>query len=248
MRRDDPGARRAVVTDPFEAARALVVRRQSGALITGLARGGRALIDESGVVIAGHLDAPLLDQIRPEVLSLVRREQSGTVAAVDEEFFVEVVTPQPRLLIFGAGPTAEAVCAMATLAGFSVLIGDPRPAFANAARFSSAATVMVGWPEQLVAEMAPDRSSYAVSLLHEARFEDELLPALLESPAKYIGALGSRGTHAARVERLRTAGFSEGDIARIHGPVGLDIGAVSPEEIAVAILAEIVSVRRVAGG
>jgi xanthine dehydrogenase accessory factor len=233
-----------VVTDPLEAARTLIVERRSGALITGLAHGGRALIDESGVVIAGHLDASLLEQIRPEALALVRGEQSGTVAAVDEEFFVEVITPQPRLLIFGAGPIAEALCAMATLAGFSVLIGDPRPAFANTARFSSAAAVMVGWPEQLVAEMVPDRSSYAVSLLHEARFEDALLPALLESPAKYIGALGSRGTHAARVERLRTGGFSEDDMARIHGPVGLDIGAVSPEEIAVAILAEMVSVRR----
>ena len=175
---------------------------------------------------------------------MIEGARSGTV----DEVFVEVLAPDPRLLVFGAGPIAEALCSMAATAGFLVEVADPRPAFARKERFPDAAAVHCGWPADLVPLLAPDGASYAVSLLHEARFEDELLPELLRSDARYLGALGSRRTHAARCNRLREAGFSSEDVARIHGPVGLGIGASTPAEIAVSILAEVVAVRRGASG
>lgn len=244
MWRDDPGARRTLVSDPFDTARALLERRESGALITHLATRQRALLTDAGELLSGDFDEAVLGEVRAAVLDLISRNRSGTVLATGGEVFVEVVVPSPRLLIFGAGPIAEALCAMAALAGFSVEVGDPRPAFAQQSRFPAAVAVRVGWPADLVAEMAADRSSYAVSLLHEARFESELFPALLRSPVAYIGALGSKKTHAARIDRLAGEGFSAEEIHRIHGPVGLHLGAVTPEEIAVSIVAQLVAVRR----
>ena len=154
----------------------------------------------------------------------------------------------PSLRIFGAGPIAEALCALAARAGFEVTVGDPRPAHAQPSRFPDAVTVACGWPDDLVAALPLDRRSFVVSLLHAERFEDVLLPLALQSEARYIGALGSRKTHADRIERLQAAGFDDAAVGRIHGPVGLSIGAVTPEEIAIAILAEIVQVGHQASG
>jgi xanthine dehydrogenase accessory factor len=232
------------VIDPIDAAGELLERRESGALVTHLETRDRALMSDTGEVLAGHIDEVVLGEVRAAAIALIRSNRSGTVSTRGGEVFVEAVVPSPRLLIFGAGPIAEALCAMATSAGFAVEVGDPRPAFAQASRFPAAVAVKVGWPAELVDQMAADRSSYAVSLLHEARFESELLPALLRSPVGYIGALGSKRTHAARIDRLESEGFSNEDIARIHGPVGLGIGAVTPEEIAVSIVAQLVSIRR----
>jgi len=223
------------VTDPLEAARELLASRRTGALLTSLTDGSKALVDASGTVVAG-----VAASVPPDVVAMIEAGRSGTIG----DLFVEVLEPDPRLLIFGAGPTAEALCTLAATAGFVVEVADPRPAFAREDRFPAADAVRLGWPGDLVATMRPDGSSYAVSLLHEARFEDELLPALLGSEVRYIGALGSSRTHAARSERLAAGGFAADDVARIHGPVGLDIGATTPEEIAVSILAEIVAVRR----
>lgn len=230
--------------DPIDAARELLKGRESGALVTHLETRDRALLSEAGELLAGHIDEVVLGELRAAAIGLIRSNRSGTVTTEGGEVFVEAVVPSPRLLIFGAGPIAEALCAMATLAGFAVEVGDPRPAFAQASRFPTAVSVRVGWPAELVDEMVADRSSYAVSLLHEERFESELLPALLRSPVGYIGALGSKRTHAARIDRLAREGFSNEDITRIRGPVGLGIGAVTPEEIAVSIVAQLVSVRR----
>jgi xanthine dehydrogenase accessory factor len=231
-----------LVTDPLEGARELLERRQGGALVTHLQGWDRVLLSASGEVLAGG--AGVADEVRDRALHLLRRGKSGTVTTDVGEFFVEAISPPPRLLVFGAGPIAEALCAMAAMVGFEVEVGDPRPAFAREARFPAAVSVKVGWPGDLVAEWVPDAATYAVSLLHEARFEAGLMPALLRSPARYIGALGSAKTHAARIERLATEGFSKEDTDRIHGPVGLTVGAVTPEEIAVAIVAQLVAVRR----
>lgn len=228
--------------DPVDAARDLLEARRTGALLTSLGDGSKAAIDVHGEVVAGAV--PGGHQVIAAAIELIGAGRSGTVASGSGEVFVEVLEPEPRLLIFGAGPIAEALCAMASLVGFAVEVGDPRPAFARAERFPGAAAVRLGWPGDLIAGMAPDQSTYAVSLLHEARFEDDLLPALLRSEARYVGALGSKRTHAARSRRLEQAGFTAEDVARIHGPVGLDIGAVTPAEIAVAILGELISARR----
>lgn len=239
---DDPGARRTLVIDPLDAARDLLEHRRAGALVTGLASGDRVLLSASGEVLAGRFEIP--DEVKVRAVDLLGRGRSGTVTTETGEFFVEAISPPPRLLVFGAGPIAEALCAMAAMVGFEIQVGDPRPAFARESRFPAAIAVKVGWPGELLAEWAPDAATYVVSLLHEARFEAELMPALLRTPARYIGALGSMRTHIARIERLSTEGFSKEDIDRIHGPVGLGIGGVTPEEIAVSIVAEMVSVRR----
>ncbi|MEX1207681.1 MAG: XdhC family protein [Acidimicrobiia bacterium] len=228
--------------DPLDAARDLLVHRRAGALITGLESGDRVLLSASGEVLAGGFEVP--DEVKARAVELVRRGRSGTVTTETGEFFIEAISPPPRLLVFGAGPIAEALCAMAAMVGFEVEVGDPRPAFARESRFPAAFAVKVGWPDELLAAWAPDAATYVVSLLHEARFEAELMPALLRTPARYIGALGSMRTHVARIERLSREGFSNEEIDRIHGPVGLGIGGVTPEEIAVSIVAEMVSVRR----
>lgn len=233
-----------MVTDPLDGARDLLEHRQLGALVTHLESNGKLLLGETGAVLAGELGSEMVEAIRPAALTLIGRGRSGTVSTTSGEFFVEAIVPSPRLLVFGAGPIAEALCSMAAAAGFAVEVGDPRPAFAQEARFPAAVAVRVGWPGDLVAAMAPDQASYAVSLLHDERFEAELMPALLRSPVRYIGALGSTRTHAARVDRLARDGFGEEEVDRIHGPVGLGIGAVTPEEIAVSIVAELVAVRR----
>ena len=224
------------MSDPLEAARGLLQSRRGGALVTSLADGSKATVDLSGRVVAGAIPG----LVPPDVVAMIEGGRSGTIG----DLFVEVLEPHPRLLVFGAGPIAESLCAMAATAGFVVEVGDPRPAFVREDRFPAAEAVRLGWPADLVPVMALDGASYAVSLLHEARFEDELLPALLRSEARYIGALGSRRTHEARRERLAALGFATEDIDRIRGPVGLDIGASTPAEIAVAILAEVVAIRR----
>jgi xanthine dehydrogenase accessory factor len=231
-----------LVTDPLDAARDLLEHRRAGALVTRLESGDRVLLSASGEVLAGDLEVP--HEVKVRAVDLLRRGRSGTVTTQTGEFFVEAISPPPRLLVFGAGPIAEAFCAMAAMVGFEVEVGDPRPAFARESRFPAAIAVTVGWPSELLAAWAPDAATYVVSLLHEARFEAELMPALLRTPARYIGALGSMRTHVARIERLSREGFSKEEIDRIHGPVGLGIGGITPEEIAVSIVAEVVAVRR----
>lgn len=209
--------------------------------VTGDAVGRRLLVDASGAVIAGD-DGEY--RVASEVTARIATGRSGMVESASVSWFVDVIAPPPTLRLFGAGPIAEALCALAARAGFRVVVGDPRPAHARPERFPDAAAVVCGWPDDLVSADPLDADSFVVSLLHAERFEDVLLPLVLRSGARYVGTLGSRATHAARLDRLRAAGLAEDDLRRIHGPVGLAIGAVTPEEIAVAILAEMIQVRR----
>ena len=247
MRGDHSRADRALVTDVLAGARTLVETGGTGALITiidGDVVRPPFLIDAAGTVLAGASGGPLTAEAIKAVLERIDHEAPGTVVAAGVEYFVDVIAPPPTLRLFGAGPIAEALCRLAARAGFRVVIGDPRAAHALPDRYPDAAVVSCGWPEDLIGAVPFDRRSYVVSLLHIERFEDPLLRLALASEAPYVGALGSRSTHASRVERLRDAGFSVEAVARIHGPVGLPIGAVMPEEIAVSILAEMVQVRR----
>jgi len=228
----------------LEEAVRLLAERRTGAMAVMLPEGRRALFDEEGTLLCGDLPPAVVSVVAAAVPDLVRREASMVVTAGDVEVFVEALVPPPRLLLFGAGPIGEAVCAVAAIAGFVVEVGDPRPAFVAADRFPAASSVRCGWPAEVLAAAGVDGNSYVVSVLHEARFEDELLPGVLRSPARYVGALGSRHTHQARLTRLEAAGFTDLDLARIRAPIGLSIGAMTPEEIAVAILAEMIAVRR----
>ncbi len=157
--------------------------------------------------------------------------------------YIESVAPQPHLLIFGAVHIAQELCRIAAGLGFVVTVNDARPTFTTAERFPEAAEVIVGWPDAIADRLSIDGRTYVVLLSHDARFEDPVLPMVLKSNAKYIGAMGSRRTHRIRLERLAEAGYSQDQLARIHGPVGLDIGAEQPGEVAVSILAEMIQVR-----
>ena len=211
------------------------------ALVTEIPGGAQALVTEDALEGELSLDEAALAQIRP----MLRRDQSGTVEMEGRRLFVQCSNPPPRLLIVGAVHIAQALAPMASLAGYGVTVIDPRRAFATDSRFPGI-DMRGDWPDEAMAELAPDRRTAVVTLTHDPKLDDPALQTALRSPAFYIGALGSKKTHAARQGRLVRAGFSPEEIARINGPVGLSIGALSPAEIAVSILAQITAVRRAA--
>lgn len=213
-------------------------------VIAGPGLGAHGLLDRDRGWVAGDLPASLAGQLAPAARAAIDAEQAPVVTAGQSRVFLEAVTPAPRLLAFGAGHIAEALTPLAAAAGFRVTLCDPRPALATPARYPTAAAVLVGWPDGMVGDLAPDRRTYAVILAHDPKIEGPLLPRLLATPARYIGVLGSRKTHAARLERLQEEGWPPEQLARLRGPVGLDIGAATPEEVAVSIVAELVAVRR----
>ncbi|MFC6687279.1 XdhC family protein [Jhaorihella thermophila] len=171
----------------------------------------------------------------------MRMDRSGMEE--DGETFVAVHNPPLRLIVVGAVHIAQALVPMARIAGYDPVIVDPRETFASAARFPGE-TILHDWPDEAVARLGLDSRTALVLLTHDPKIDDPALEAALGADVFYIGALGSTRTHAKRVERMKAAGFTEAQIARIHGPVGLDIGAAGPAEIAVAILAEMTAVLR----
>jgi len=166
-----------------------------------------------------------------------------TVDTADGAVFLRPYVRSPRLIIVGAVHIAQALVPMAGIAGFQVTVLDPREGFATADRFPGAVLVRK-WPEQVMEALRPDNRTGIVALTHDPKIDDPALIAALESDAFYIGALGSRKTQGARRERLGEAGFSPEVLDRIHGPIGLPIGARTPEEIAVAVLAEVIGALR----
>ena len=154
-----------------------------------------------------------------------------------------VRNPPARIVIIGAVHITQTLAPMATLAGYAVTIVDPRGAFATSDRFPGV-TLSQDWPDEALEALQPDARTAIVTLTHDPKLDDPALAVALRSPAFYIGALGSKKTHAARLVRLRAQGFTEPDCARIHGPAGLDIGARSPAEIALSVLAQLTAARR----
>ena len=157
--------------------------------------------------------------------------------------FITVHNPPLRLAVIGAVHIAQALVPMAKIAGYDPFIIDPREAFASAQRFPSE-TLIHDWPDDALDALGLDARTAVVLLSHDPKLDDPAIQTALKSDVFYIGALGSKRTHASRVERLREAGFDDSDIDRIHGPVGLSIGSSSPAEIALSILAEMTSVLR----
>jgi xanthine dehydrogenase accessory factor len=212
--------------------------KRAFALVTNLKSGEQAVFygkqnvneflfgSEIGLAAAGALDA----------------DESGIAEAGGGRFFIQVHNPPLRLLIVGAVHIAQALAPMAALTGYGVTVIDPRRAFATDSRFPNMAKSSA-WPDEAMAELKPDRRTAVVTLTHDPKLDDPALEAALRSDAFYIGALGSRKTHASRLARLTAAGFDESALARIHGPVGLSINAESPAEIAVSIMAQITAVR-----
>lgn len=234
-----------VTEDVLAAARLLAEEERFGSVATvveGEPLGLKAVLDVDGALLAGSLPAGLEEAIRADARVLLEREQSRAVAYEDRGVFIETIAPPPELVVFGAVHIAQELARHAQLLGFRVTVVDARPAFTTPERFPGC-RVVLGWPETVLADLAVDQRTFIVVLSHDARFEDPVLEWALRGDARYIGAMGSRRTHANRVAKLLASGFSEVQVGRIHGPVGLDLGAEGPGETAISILAEMIHVR-----
>jgi xanthine dehydrogenase accessory factor len=178
------------------------------------------------------------DPLRAELSSQLRMGTSGMIEAGGRKLFLNVYAPTARLVIVGAVHISQALAPLARSLGYDVTVVDPRTAFASPERFPDVPLV-AEWPDVALPPLNIDHYTAFVAVTHDPKIDDPALLHAFEHDCFYIGALGSRKTHARRAERLRAQGASDADIARIHAPIGLDIGAVSPSEIAVAIMAEI---------
>lgn len=192
-----------------------------------------------GAAMLGELP----EDVAEAAAAALRRDQSGLVETSRGATFLQVFNPPLRLVVIGAVHIAQALAPMAALLGYHVTVVDPRRAFATDSRFPEVA-MTTDWPDEALAALAPDRRTAVVALTHDPKIDDPGLDVALRSEAFYIAALGSRRTHAGRLGRLRGLGHDAGTLARIHGPAGLAIGAVSPAEIAVSVLAEMTQALR----
>lgn len=188
---------------------------------------------------ASGLDA----DVREAALAALDRDRSAIVEVAGARYFLHAMNPPLRLFVVGAVHIAQALVPMASLLGYAVTVIDPRRAFVTGERFPGV-TVTTDWPDDALAAAALDVRSAVVTLTHDPKLDDPALRVALASPAFYVGSLGSRRTHGKRIERLTGAGMTPDALARIHAPVGLDIGAVSAAEIAASIVAELTSVLR----
>lgn len=173
----------------------------------------------------------------------LRADESGTKKLESGEWFLHVHNPKPRIVVVGAVHIAQALVPVAAQVGWAVTVVDPRRSFATDERFPNV-TVSTDWPDEAMDKLRPDVRTAVVTLTHDPKLDDPALDRALKSPAFYIGALGSRRTHAARLGRLRELGHTDESMARIHGPVGLNIEAVTAPEIALSIMAEIIAAHR----
>ncbi len=206
---------------------------------TRLATGEQALLP--GAELSGDLAVDAA--IRDGAENVLRADRGRTIGADGGEIFLQPFNPPLRMAIVGAVHIAQALAPMAAIAGYDVTVIDPRHGFASLARFPEVSVVDV-WPDEALDALAPDNRTAIVTLTHDPKLDDPALERALRSDAFFIGSLGSKKTHAARLARLGMAGFGDADFARISGPVGLALGARSPAEIAVAIMAQITQTLR----
>lgn len=210
--------------------------RRAAIVVTDIASGVQRLVRAGDV--AG-------DPLRPELEARLRTGKSGMAETPQGRVFLTVHVPPPRLVITGAVHISQALAPIARLLGYDVTIVDPRTAFATPERFPDVA-VIAQWPDVALPPLHVDRYTAFVALTHDPKIDDPALIHALGRDCFYIGALGSRKTHARRLERLKAQGMSDTALARIHAPIGLAIGAVSPPEIAVSIMGEITASLRLA--
>ena len=224
--------------------RLLAARRakRPAAVVTDLESGEQWFCEAGAEAPAG-----LAGDALPAIRAALRADRAGLLEIPDRVLFVNVFNPPLRMVVIGAVHIAQPLVRAAALAGFDVFIIDPRHAYAADARFPGV-SISTQWPDEALAALAPDARCAIVALTHDPKLDDPALAIALRSEAFYIGALGSTKTHAKRVARLREHGFSDEEIARIRGPVGLAIGAKTPAEIAISIIAEVVQQLRLQGG
>lgn len=235
-----------VAGDVIEAIRRLGDDELLGSVATVVAgpdTGAKAVVEIGRGIVAGSLPDDLVDDVLADAAELAANEQSRTLEYGERKVYIETQAPRPVLLVFGAGHVAQPLTRIGAELGFATVVADARGAFATEERFPNVDELIVGWPDRVLDHLPLDHRTYVVILSHDPRFEGPVFPAVRTAPVRYIGAMGSRRTHAARVERLRGEGWSDAEIARIHAPIGLDLGAETPAETAVSILAEIIQVR-----
>ena len=203
--------------------------RRAVILITDVASGKSRLVKAA--------DVPK-DPLRAALAERLRTGKSGIADTPEGQAFFTVYVPAPQLVITGAVHISQALAPIGKMLGYDVTIVDPRTAFASPERFPDV-KVIAEWPGEALPPLNVDRYTAFVALTHDPKIDDPALLHALSRDCFYIGALGSRKTHARRVERLKQQGLTDADLSRIHAPIGLDIGAVSPAEIAVAIMAQI---------
>ncbi|MBW8727628.1 MAG: XdhC family protein [Inquilinus limosus] len=220
------------ILDALQAARA---EHRTATLVTDLASGAQSLVVDGAVTG----DLPVDTALQGAIGEALRHNRSRTTA--DGTLFIQAFVPPLRLAIIGAVHIAQALAPMAALAGYDVTVIDPRRAFASDERFPGV-KVSTEWPDDGLSELKPDSRTAVVTLTHDPKLDDPALDVALKSPAFYIAALGSRKTHAGRIERLTARGHGANALARIHGPAGLALGAVSPAEIAISVMAQMTAV------
>jgi len=213
-------------------------------VIEGEGLGGKTLVVENGETEGDGVPEWALEQFD----ELVRRGRNRLLEEDGTKVFTEWYGPPPRLLVYGAVDTAESLCAGAKLLGWTAIVADARGTFLTSERLPSADVLIAKWPEEAIAEVAPDHQTAIVVLTHDDKFDEPALAASLETEAFYIGALGSRRNQERRRDRLLEAGVPEKSLERIQGPCGLDIGADTQPETAISILSEILAVRARRGG
>lgn len=211
-------------------------QRRTLVRLTSLTTGAERLLDPNQL---GAEPAELAQSVRRAVL----RDRSERIELADGPALLHVFSPRLRLLVIGAVHIAQSLVQFGMLDGFDVSVIDPRRAFATAERFPGVHLVHA-WPARALEQLGVDARCALVTLTHDPKLDDPALEAGLRAGAFYVGALGSRRTHQARLQRLRERGLSDQQLARIHAPVGLDLGAVSPAEIATSIIAQVIETLR----
>ncbi len=191
----------------------------------------------------GDFPQALRGEVIAQAQQLMRSESSQTIALGDSQVFIEVFAPPPTLVIFGAVHTAIPLSQFAKTLGYHVTVVDGRAKFADPARFPHADQVIHAWPQDAIPRLRFDSSTYVAVLTHDPKFDLPALKLLVATGARYVGAMGSKKTREEHFQRLREEGVPEDLLRRVYGPIGLDLGAVTPEEMALAIMAEIVAVR-----
>jgi len=218
-----------VKLDLLESLNAERVARRAAIVVTNVASGQQWLVKAADIA---------KDPLKAVLSEHLRSGRSGMEDAGEGRVFLTVYVPAPQLVITGAVHISQVLAPIAKLLGYDVTIVDPRTAFASVERFPEV-RVIAEWPDQALPPLGIDHYTAFVALTHDPKIDDPALIHALSRDCFYIGALGSRKTHSHRVDRLKRQGLIEADISRIHAPIGLDIGAVSPAEIAVAIMAQI---------
>lgn len=206
--------------------------------------GRQFLFKRAGEVIDANNDAVLAAQLQPRAAKLFGQERTETLREGEREIFFESFCPRPKLVIVGAVHIAIPLVTLAKELGYRVILIDPRRAFASPERFPHVDELIARWPEVALAEVGIDASTCIVVLTHDSKLDDPAVKIALQHAPAYLGVLGSRKTHEKRLQRLRAEGIAEEQLARLHAPIGIDLGALSPAEIALSIMAEIIAVRR----